>query len=440
MGRVLGPPLVLLRRREPWALAIAALAAFRVVVPLAVLAASGHRLPGLPPYRYQALNGDANGFYAAAREFISAVTAVPRPLLALMVLLVAGSLPLAILLWRRLPTSRWIAVAVPLLAVSLAVSAVIREMAAPGSAVFGWSLVWLVPMVPFRLVGLLDPDVAFVLGLALSLVAVAVTTVAVAVIGTLASGRRAVGLAAAALWALWPFLPVHVVGERAWENGQWAVDVGLHLYTEPLSTALVTCVVALLLVPGPSTSITGAAGLLAGFATLVKLSNGLVAVAVLPLVLLRHGRPQAISYAACALVSLPMVVAYWPKGYVGQFDGHIAAVEHPFSLEYLWPSWRDSLVFSPRMLLVLLPLGVLGLVALRGAFERALVGVAIVVTAAFYSLYYVTAQHPRFLYAVLPLVLVLEAAGAVWMVERGHGRLAGRNRTPGSDGASVREL
>lgn len=430
----------MLRRREPWALAVAGLAAFRVAVPLAALAASGHRLPGLPEYRYRALNGDANGFYAAAREFISSVTRVPRPLLALIVLLVAGSVPLAILLWRRLPSSRWIAVAVPLLALSLAVSAVIHEMAPPGSAVLGWSLVWLVPMIPFRLVGLLDPDVAFALGLILSLAAVAVTTVAVAAIGALATGRRVVGLVAAALWALWPFLPALVVGDRAWENGQWAVDVGLHLYTEPLSTALVTCLVALLLVREPTASTTGAAGLLAGLATLVKLSNGLVAVALLPLTLLRHGRSQAVAYTACSLVSLPMVVAYWPKGYVGQFDGHIAAVERPFSLAYVWASWRDSLVFSPRMLLVLAPLAVLGAIALRGWYERALLLLPIAVTAAFYSLYYVTAEHPRFLYAVLPIVLALEAAGAVWLVGAARRHLPAVRTRSRSAERSVREL
>lgn len=413
-------------RRDRWVTAVLGLAALRALVPLAALAASGHQLPGLPLYRYEPLNGDANGFYTASRELISAGTRVPRPLAGVLVLLLAASAVAAVVLWRRLPAQRWLAVAVPSLALSLAVSAAIHEMSPPGSAVFGWSLVWAVPMLPFRAAGVLDPDVAFALGLVLSLACVAVTTVAVAVIGLLATGRRSVGLLAAALWTLWPFLPALVVGDRAWENGQWNVDVGLHLYTEPLSTALVAVTVALLLVRQPTTSTTGIAGLLAGFATLVKLSNGLIAVVVLPVILLRHGRRRALSYAACALVSLPMVVAYWPKGYVGQFDGQIAAVDHPFALDYAWRSWRDSLVFSPRMLLVLLPLALLGVIAVRGRAARALLVLPVVVTAAFYSFYYVTALHPRFLYVTLPLLLTLEAAGAVSLAGRLRRRASAR--------------
>jgi hypothetical protein len=403
-------------------LAVLGLALFRVLVPLAALAASGHQLPRLPLYRYRPLNGDANGFYSAARELISAATRVPRPLAGALVVLLVCSVAAGVALWRRLPSSRWIAVAVPLLALSLAASAAIHEMSPPGAAVIGWSLVWAVPMLPFRAMGVLDPDAAFALGLVLSLLAVAVTTVAVAAIGVLATGRRAVGLTAAGLWALWPFLPALVVGDKAWENGQWNVDVGLHLYTEPLSTALVAVTVALLLARQPTTSTTGIAGLLAGLATLVKLSNGLIAAVVLPVIVLRHGRRHAVSYAACALVSMPMVIAYWPKGYVGQFDGQIAAVDHPFALDYAWRSWRDSLVFSPRMLLVLLPLALVGVVAVRGRAARALLVLPVVVTAAFYSFYYVTALHPRFLYVTLPLLLTLEAAGAV--------SLAGRLRRP----------
>ena len=417
-----GAAAAMLRRRDWWALAVLGLALFRVLVPLAALAASGHQLPGLPLYRYRPLNGDANGFYSASRELISAATRVPRPLDGLLLLLLGGSIAAGVVLWRRLPSNRWLAVAVPLLAVSVAVSAAIREMSPPGAAVIGWSLVWALPMLPFRAIGVLDPDVAFVLGLVLSLTAVAVTTVAVAAIGVLATGRRAVGLAAAALWALWPFLPALVVGDQAWENGQWNVDVGLHLYTEPLSTALVACATALLLAEARSTSASSAAGFLMGFATLVKLSNGLVAAVLLPVLLVRLGWRHAVAYTACTLVSLPLVAAYWPKGYVGQFDGAIAAVDRPFAFDFIWRSWRDSLVFSPRMLLVLLPLAVLGVLAVRRWYARALLVLPVAVTAAFYSVYYVTALHPRFLYVALPMLLTLEAAGGVWLADRLRGR------------------
>lgn len=415
-----------LRRRDPWLLAVLGLALFRVLVPLAALAASGHELPGFPFYRYEPLSGDATGFYAAARELISATTQVSKPVVLLLALVLAGSVAAGIVLWRRLPGSRWAAVAVPLFVLSLVVAAAIREMSPPGAAVIGWSLVWAVPMAPFRVLGLLDPDVAFGLGLALSLVCVAATTLAVAAIGCRATGRRCVGVTAAALWALWPFIPVLVVGESAWENSQWQIDTGLHLYTEPLSTALVAVALAILLRREPTTTSTGAAGFLLGFATLVKLSNALIAAVLLPLVVIRHGPRHALPYVACGLVSLPAVVAYWPKGYVGLFDGQIAVVDRPFSLEFMWRSWRDSLIFSPRMLLVLLPLAVLGAVAISGWYARWLLILPIVVTAVLYSAYYVTAQHPRFLYVALPPLLALEAAGAVRIVDL----LRGRSREP----------
>ena len=55
-----------------WTAALASLIVVRVTLPLLVLAASGHDVPGLPPYDYAPLIGDANGFYAEARELISA--------------------------------------------------------------------------------------------------------------------------------------------------------------------------------------------------------------------------------------------------------------------------------------------------------------------------------------------------------------------------------
>ena len=409
----------LFRRGDPFTIAVVALAGLRVLVPLAALAASGHQVPGLPPYRYVALTGDATGYYAAARALLSAAAALPPPVLSALFLLVVATVAGGVVLWRRSPGNRWAAVAVPLLGVSVAASVVITQTSPPGAPVVGWSLVWSVPMLPFRASGALDPDVAFALGLLLSLVAVAVTTFAAAAIGVLATGRRSVGVAAAALWALWPFLPALVVGDRAWENGQWAVDVGLHLYTEPLSTVLVASAVAVLLRPGPTLSTSGAAGLLLGLATTVKLSNGLVAATLLLIVALRLGARHAGVYALCGLVSAPIVISYWPKGYVGQFDGAIAPVDRPFALDYVWEAWRDSLVFGPRMLLLLLPRAVVGAVAsIQSWYVRAVVVTPIVVTAAFYSAYSFTAQHPRFLYATLPMLFALVAAGGVWLVDR----------------------
>ena len=126
----------------------------------------------------------------------------------------------------------------------------IHWMNPSGAAVFGWPLVWSLPMLVFRgLGGALTTSVAWDIGVALSLCFVALTVVAVAYLGLHATGRRWAGLLAAGLWTVWPVLVGLIAGHRAWANGQWEVDVGLHNYTEPLSTLLVTSAAALLLAP-----------------------------------------------------------------------------------------------------------------------------------------------------------------------------------------------
>src|SRR5918995_7360056 len=91
-----------------WTIVLALLVAVRLAIPLIALAASGHDLPGLPPYDYEALNGDATGFYAEARELISAAFGPAGAVAAL--ILGAG----AWAAWRLRP--RWMAIAVAALA------------------------------------------------------------------------------------------------------------------------------------------------------------------------------------------------------------------------------------------------------------------------------------------------------------------------------------
>ena len=397
-----------------WLVALGALAGVRVAIPLIVLAFSGHALPGLPAYRYAALNGDSFGFYDAAREFISSLGRVQKPLLLAAALLVVGTTVAAVMLWRRSPERRWLAVLLPPAALSLAIVLPIRQMSPPGAAVFGWSLLWSIPMFPIRAVGLdPNPDVAFVIGLALTLVALAVAVVATGYAGLYATGKRSVGLIAAGLFAFWPLLSGQLAGHSAWENGQWNVDAGLHLYTEPLSTALVVTSVALLLRPSTGALGRAGAGLAIGYAAAVKLTNGVLGVVLALIVAWRHGVRASVPYALGGLVSLPLVLAYWPKGYVGMFDGKTSAVSRPWSVSYADDAWRHSLLFTPRLLVILAPLLIVGCFAIRDRQLLALVAAPIVVNAVIYSFYYVTALHPRFLYAALPFVFVLEAAGAV---------------------------
>jgi hypothetical protein len=390
--------------RRGWLGALAALAAIRVAVPLAALVASGHALPGLPRYEYVGLTGDATGFYAATREFIASparLGAAPLGALVLAALLAAAALVLA---WRRrLLRPAWLVVAAAAV-FGIVVAVVVTQMAAPGAAVFGWPLVWSLPMLPYRSFGgPLDPDVAFGFGLVLSLVANVVTVVATAYAGLYATGRRAVGLAAAAAFALWPLLVGVVGGERAWGNGTWTVDAGLALYTEPLSTALVTTALALLLSPRLEELRVALAGVALGLATAVKLSNALLAAAA-AFILLAFRRPLALPYAAGAATFAPVVLVYWPKGYEAQR-------REPFSLEYAGRSWADSLLFSPRTLVVLVPLALVGAIALRSWRSRLLLAAWIVPTAVLYTFYRVTWEHPRFLFTALPAAFVLWVTG-----------------------------
>ena len=241
------------------------------------LAQLGHAdLPGLPHYRRHGLSGDATGFYAGAREFIAAWGRVPgrcsrcsrSPF---------WSTASAVRAWRRRPDLRAWLVPLSVFAFGLVVTVDVLEQDPSGAAVFGWPLVWALPLLPIRVLGSLDQGIAFDVGLVLQLACNVVTLVATAYAGFYASGRRAVGVAAAALWAFWPFLSGLIAGHSAWENGSWAIDAGLHMYTEPLSTALVAVALALVLAPDPSGMRLALAGCALSLATFVKDSNALVA-------------------------------------------------------------------------------------------------------------------------------------------------------------------
>ena len=94
--------------------------------------------------------------------------------------------------------------AAALCALGLVVSVDVHWMKSTGAAVFGWSLLWSLPMLPYRVLGFgLSKHVAWDFGFALSLAIVALTVVAVGCLGRNATGRRWVGLLAAAFWTAW---------------------------------------------------------------------------------------------------------------------------------------------------------------------------------------------------------------------------------------------
>ena len=398
-----------------WERVLAALVAVRIAIPLAALAASGHQLPGQPRYDFVPLTGDATGFYAAAREFMASWGRLPVVAVLALGAASIGAAIAVVVLWRRRPELRPWVVAGAAAAFGLVVVAAVTEMHETGAAVFGWPLVWSLPMLPYRALGLpLDPEVAFAFGFPLSLVANAVTVVATAYVGLHATGRRGVGLAAAALYAFWPLLTGTLVGEQAWENGTWTVDLGLVLYTEPVSTALTTSALALLLSPAATDLRLALAGVTLSLATVVKHSNGLLAAAVLAFLVVWRCRPWP--FAAGALSLAPVALAYWPLGYrAGEEDTLLPSA--PFSASYVVDSWLDSTLFGLRLFVLLVPLALVGVVTVSNR-ARLLLAAWVLVPAAFYSFYRVTFEHPRFLFTALPAVFALWAAGVLALNRR----------------------
>jgi hypothetical protein len=392
------------------------LAAIRVAIPLAAFADEGSSLPGLPAFvrskRDGGLTGDANGFYAATREFMAAWGRMPRALLALDLLFALAAAVGLVVLWRRRPELRASLVAAALFVFGAVVAVDVHWMNPSGAAVFGWSLLWAFPLTAYRALGFgLSKHVAWDVGFALSLGIVAATVVAVAYLGRHATGRRTLGLLAAAFWTAWPLLVGVIAGHGAWANGQWEVDVGLHNYTEPLSTLLVTAGAALLLSPRRTPLQLTLAGCALSAATLVKVSNGLLAAAALVIVFWRGRARDAVPYLAGALSLALLVAVYWPLSYPKLFDNARAWPRDPFDPRHVVTSWTHSSIFDLRTLAIITPLAVLGAFVVRRPWALALVLAFLLINPVFYSFYANTAQHPRFLYASLPELFVMWAAG-----------------------------
>jgi hypothetical protein len=399
-----------------WWGSLALLAAIRIAIPLAALVADGSKLPGIPRFTRDraagGLTGDATGFYAATREFMAAWGRMPRAVLALDALFGLAAAAAIIVAWRRAPSKRPWLVAVALFGFALVICVDVHWMNASGAAVFGWPLVWALPMLAYRALGLgLTEHVAWDFGVALSLAFVALTVVAVGYLGRNAFGRRWVGLLAAAFWTAWPLLVGLIAGSAAWGNGQWEVDVGLHNYSEPLSTLLVTAGAALLLSPGLTQMRLVLAGCALSVATCVKLSNALLAAAALAIVYLRGRTREALPYLAGAVAFAPVVLVYWPISYPKLFHNRHSWPRDPFDPAHILTSWTHSSIFTPHTLAIVLPLAIVGAFGVRRPWAVALVLAFVLLNAVFYSFYANTALHPRFLYASLPELFVLWAAG-----------------------------
>jgi hypothetical protein len=404
-------------RERSFGIWVAVLALLRILPALVVLAANGRSLPAIPGSPYGPPNGDTYGFYAAAREFVSAWAHVSRPLLALAVLGLGAALVLARRLWRN--GSGGAAVALVSVAVGLFTAVGVRAMVPTGAGAVGWPIVWSIPMFPLRATGLLSYHVAYYAGIAILLAANVVTIIATALIARRFAPPQ-IAVLAPALLVLWPFLMRFVEGTDNIVYGSWLNDQGVALYAEPLSTALVAVAIALVILRAQDERAIAAAGALAGFATAVRISNVTIAAVLgLSILLLRNRRAAALYAIACAGMGA-IAAAFWSLGYATFSGGKSEqAPAGLFSWHYLLRSWRDSGVFDWKMLVILLPLPLIGAWSLRRRpVELLALAGTVGVTAVFYSAYYITALHPRFLYVALPALFVLATVGVATLSGR----------------------
>jgi hypothetical protein len=122
-------------------------------------------------------------------------------------------------------------------------------------------------------------------------------------------------------------------------------------------------------------------------------------------------RPEARRYLAGALSLAPLVAVYWPLSYPKLFDNRRTWPSDPFDLTHVVTSWTHSSIFDPHTLAIIVPLAVVGAFGVRRPWALALVAAFLLINPLFYSFYANTAQHPRFLYASLPELFTLWAAG-----------------------------
>ena len=400
-----------------WLAVLGVLAAVRAAIPLAALAFGGS-IPGFPPYSYQGPRGDASGYIATARAIISAGAGLGFLLPVLIVAVVAGFIG-ARWAWHRYPNERHWVLAASTAGASCVLAAVILNLEgqAPAGAV-GWPLVLSIPLLPFRVIGWIDDEVAVGVGIALAIVANAVTIFATAFIGRRLTGSPGVGLLAAALFTFWPFLVWLLLGERTWVNSAWENEVGLELYTEPLSTACIATGLALTLVRGRPPWAAVAAGIALGYAIAVRPTNLVFAAAVAILFAWERDWRSVGRFVAGGLAVLPIVLAFLPKkrGYNLELVRDQTGLPL-WSNDYLLSTFTEATVWRPLVLALLLPLVAIGVATLRcPRFGLMLLGGALA-NAAVYSFFRATFEHPRYLHAGLPALLVLWAAGAAWLAE-----------------------
>jgi hypothetical protein len=118
------------------------------------------------------------------------------------------------------------------------------------------------------------------------------------------------------------------------------------------------------------------------------------------------------------------VLVYWPLSYPKLFDNPQSWPRDPFDPAHVVTTWTHSSIFMPHVLLIVAPLAAVGIAGLLRPWQLALVLAFLLINPVFYSFYANTALHPRFLYASLPELFVLWAAGIAVLVRLAAHRVA----------------
>jgi len=105
------------------------------------------------------------------------------------------------------------------------------------------------------------------------------------------------------------------------------------------------------------------------------------------------------------------VLVYWPKSYPKLYGNARSWPRDAFDVHHVVSSWTHSSIFTPHTLAIVVPLAVIGAFGVRRPWTLALVLAFLLVNPVFYSFFANTAEHPRFLYAGLPELFTLWAAG-----------------------------
>ncbi|HVS86196.1 MAG TPA: hypothetical protein VHD91_11235, partial [Gaiellaceae bacterium] len=113
--------------------------------------------------------------------------------------------------------------------------------------------------------------------------------------------------------------------------------------------------------------------------------------------------------------AVPVYVAFLPKRYGYAFTSDKGGAFVGMSLGNVVRTFSDSPLWSPRTLAFLVPPALAGLAAVRRD-AAVLLGGWLVVNSFFYSLAPNTYFQPRYLFAGLPALLVLIAAGLAGVV------------------------